>query len=64
MTYSAETVMLKDGNAVTIRSVEPEDAPIMLQYTKIMLGETPYRYDSNLYVCGMGKDNLLAVGET
>lgn len=22
-----------------------------------------YRYDSNLYVCGMGKDNLLAVGE-
>ena len=23
-----------------------------------------YRYDSNPYVCGMGKDNLLAVGET
>ena len=22
-----------------------------------------YRYDSSLYVCGMGKDNLLAVGE-
>ena len=22
-----------------------------------------YRYDSNLYVCGMGKDHLLAVGE-
>ena len=22
-----------------------------------------YRYDSNLYVCGMGKDNLLVVGE-
>lgn len=22
-----------------------------------------YRYDSNLYVCGVGKDNLLAVGE-
>ena len=22
-----------------------------------------YRYDSNLYVCGMGKDNLLAMGE-
>ena len=22
-----------------------------------------YRYDSNPYVCGMGKDNLLAVGE-
>ncbi len=42
MTYSAETVMLKDGNAVTIRSVEPEDAPLMLQYMKIMLGETPF----------------------
>ena len=23
-----------------------------------------YRYDSNPYVCGMGKDNLLASGET
>ena len=22
-----------------------------------------YRYDSNLFVCGMGKDNLLAIGE-
>jgi hypothetical protein len=22
-----------------------------------------YRYDSNSYVCGMGKDNLLAVGD-
>ena len=22
-----------------------------------------YRYDSNPYVCGMGKDNLLAIGE-
>ena len=22
-----------------------------------------YRYDSNRYVCGMGKDNLLAVGD-
>ena len=22
-----------------------------------------YQYDSNPYVCGMGKDNLLAVGE-
>ena len=42
MTYSAETVMLRDGNAVTIRSVEPEDAPLMLQYMKIMLGETPF----------------------
>ena len=42
MTYAAETFMLRDGNAVTIRSVEPEDAPIMLQYMKIMLGETPF----------------------
>ena len=42
MTYSAETVMLGDGNAVIIRSVEPEDAPLMLQYMKIMLGETPF----------------------
>jgi len=22
-----------------------------------------YKYDSNIYVCGMGKDNLLAYGE-
>jgi hypothetical protein len=22
-----------------------------------------YQYDSNPYVCGMGKDNLLAIGE-
>ena len=42
MTYSAETVMLRDGSVVTIRSVEPEDAPLMLQYMKIMLGETPF----------------------
>ena len=42
MTYSAETVMLKNGSRVIIRSVEPEDAPLMLQYMKIMLGETPF----------------------
>ena len=42
MIYPAETVMLKDGKAVTIRSVEPEDAPLMLQYMKTMLGETPF----------------------
>ena len=42
MTYPAETVILRDGNAVTIRSVEPEDAPLMLQYMKSMLGETPF----------------------
>ena len=23
-----------------------------------------YRFDCNPYVCGLGKDNLLAVGET
>ena len=22
-----------------------------------------YRYDSNPYVCGLGKDNLLAIGD-
>ena len=42
MTYAAETVMLRDGSAVTIRSAEPEDAPLMLQYMNIMLGETPF----------------------
>ena len=42
MIYPAETFMLKDGKAVTIRSVEPEDAPLMLQYMKTMLGETPF----------------------
>ena len=34
MTYAAETFTLRDGNMVTIRSVEPEDAAIMLQYMK------------------------------
>ena len=28
-----------------------------------MKGMGEYRYDSSLYVCGMEKDNLLAVGE-
>ena len=42
MTYSAESILLKDGMEVTIRSVEPEDAPLMLQYMKIMLTETPF----------------------
>ena len=42
MKYTAETFMLKNGSAVIIRSVEPEDAPLMLQYMKIMLGETPF----------------------
>ena len=30
------------------------------EYDKI---RPSYRYDSSLYVCGMEKDNLLAVGE-
>ena len=42
MTYSAETLRLQDGSACIIRSVEPEDAPLMLQYMKVMLGETPF----------------------
>ena len=42
MTYAAETIMLRDGGEAVIRSVEPEDAPPMLQYMKIMLGETPF----------------------
>ena len=42
MIYSAETLRLHDGSTITIRSVEPEDAPLMLQYMKIMLGETPF----------------------
>ena len=42
MTYAAEAVMLKDGMEATIRSVEPEDAPMMLHYIKNMLSETPF----------------------
>ena len=42
MTYAAETITLRDGGEAVIRSVEPEDAPPMLQYMKIMLGETPF----------------------
>lgn len=42
MTYSAETVTFRDGRVCIIRSVEPDDAPRMLQYMKIMLGETPF----------------------
>ena len=40
--YSEETLTLPDGRSCTIRPAEPEDAPLMLQYMKIMLGETPY----------------------
>jgi len=42
MIYSAEKLTLRDGRDCTIRSVEPEDAPRMLEYMKIMLGETPF----------------------
>ena len=42
MICPAELMKLPDGTACTIRSVEPEDAPRMLQYMKIMLGETRY----------------------
>ena len=37
-----ETLTLRDGRQITVRSVEPEDAESMLQYMKIMLGETPF----------------------
>ncbi len=42
MIRTAETLTLRDGGRCIIRSVEPEDARGMLQYMKIMLGETPY----------------------
>ena len=42
MICSAETLTLRDGRHCTLRSVEPEDAPRMLQYMKTMLGETPF----------------------
>ena len=42
MIYPAENMTLKDGRQCTIRSAEPEDAPRMTRYMKIMLGETPF----------------------
>ena len=42
MIHNAETLLLRDGGSFVIRSVEPEDAPRMLQYMKNMLGETPF----------------------
>ena len=42
MIYPPETLALRNGSAYTIRSVEPEDAPRMLEYMKKMLGETPF----------------------
>lgn len=37
-----DTLVLRDGTRCTIRPVEPEDAPAMIRYMKIMLGETPF----------------------
>ena len=42
MIFPAETITLRDGGEAVIRSAEPEDASPMLQYMKIMLGETPF----------------------
>ena len=42
MFCSAETLTLRDGRQCTIRSVAADDAPLMLQYTKIMPDETPF----------------------
>ena len=42
MIYPAETLALRDGRSCVLRSVEPGDAGNMLQYMKIMLGETPF----------------------
>lgn len=42
MTYTAETLTFRDGRKYTLHSAEPEDAPLMLKYMKIMLGETPF----------------------
>ena len=42
MIHAAEELTLRDGRCCTIRSVEPDDAGSMLEYMKIMLGETPF----------------------
>ena len=42
MIRPAENFVLRNGTCCTIRSAEPEDAALMLQYMKIMLGETPF----------------------
>ena len=42
MIYPAETVTLKDGSTCTIRSATSEDAARMLEYMRIMLGETRF----------------------
>ena len=42
MFLPAETCFFRNGTPYTLRSAEPEDASRMLQYMKIMLGETPF----------------------
>ena len=42
-----------DEDAIPAEEIEKVAVPLIVSY----------RYDSNLYVCGMGKDNLLTVGE-
>ena len=42
MIQPEETLTLRDGRPFTIRSVEPEDAPRMIEYMKTILGETPF----------------------
>ena len=42
MIFPAEELILHNRKCCTLRSAEPDDAPQMLQYMKIMLGETPF----------------------
>ncbi len=42
MRMPPETIRLKNGKTCAIRSVEPEDAPRVIAYMKIMLSETPF----------------------
>ena len=42
MRMPSETLPLKNGKTCILRTAEPEDAPCMIAYMKIMLGETPY----------------------
>ena len=42
MKYPEETITLRDGRTCLLHSARPEDAARMLDYMKIMLGESPY----------------------
>ena len=67
MVYSAEILTLRDGRKITIRSVEPEDAAGMLQYMKIMLGETPFLLRTQARILAGRKNDprsLMLVAET